>query len=79
MGSALSQRAVPLQSAYVASKHGIQGFSEALRLELMHEETGIDVVLILPSSMNTRLFSFARSKMGVQPMPVLPVYEPRAR
>ncbi|MDP9273130.1 MAG: SDR family oxidoreductase [Chloroflexota bacterium] len=77
VGSALSDRAVPLQSAYVASKHGIAGFSEALRLELMHEETGIEVVLILPSSMNTPLFNFARSKMGVQPMPVPPVYEPR--
>jgi short-subunit dehydrogenase len=76
VGSALSDRAVPLQSAYVATKHGIAGFSEALRLELAHEETAIDVVLIMPSSMNTPLFSFARSKMGVQPMPVPPVYEP---
>ncbi|MEO8511628.1 MAG: SDR family oxidoreductase [Chloroflexota bacterium] len=77
VGSALSDRAVPLQSAYVASKHGIAGFSEALRLEMMHEETGIEVVLILPSSINTPLFSFARSRLGVQPMPVPPVYEPR--
>jgi short-subunit dehydrogenase len=76
IGSALSERAIPLQAAYVASKHGIQGFSEALRLELAHEETGIEVVLVLPSSMNTPLFNFARSKMGVQPMPVPPVYEP---
>jgi short-subunit dehydrogenase len=76
VGSALSDRAIPLQSAYVASKHGIAGFSEALRLELAHEETAIDVVLIMPSSMNTPLFGFARSKMGVQPMPVPPVYEP---
>jgi short-subunit dehydrogenase len=77
VGSALSDRAIPLQSAYVASKHAIAGFSEALRLELMHEEAGIDVVLIMPSSMNTPLFRFARSKLGVQPMPVPPVYEPR--
>jgi short-subunit dehydrogenase len=77
VGSALSDRAVPLQSAYVATKHGIAGFSEALRLEMLHEETGIDVVLILPSSMNTPLFNFARSKLGAQPMPVPPVYEPR--
>ncbi len=76
VGSALSERAVPLQSAYVASKHGVAGFSEALRLELAREEAEIDVVLILPSSMNTPLFNFARSKMGVQPMPVPPVYEP---
>ena len=76
VGSALSERAVPLQSAYVATKHGIAGFSEALRLEMLHEETRIDIVLILPSSMNTPLFAFARSKLGVQPMPVPPVYEP---
>jgi short-subunit dehydrogenase len=76
IGSALSERAIPLQSAYVASKHGIAGFSEALRLELMHDHAGIDVVLILPSSINTPLFDFARSKLGVQPMPVPPVYQP---
>jgi short-subunit dehydrogenase len=77
VGSALSERAVPLQSAYVATKHGVQGFSEALRLEQMHDESGIEVVLILPSSINTPLFNVARSKLGVQPMPVPPVYEPR--
>lgn len=77
VGSALSERAVPLQSVYVATKHGVAGFTEALRLELMHEEAGIDVVLILPSSINTPLFNFARSKLGVQPMPVPPVYEPK--
>ena len=76
VGSALSDRAIPLQSAYVATKHGIAGFSEALRLELTHERAGIDVVLILPSSINTPLFAFARSKLGVQPMPVPPVYDP---
>ena len=76
VGSALSDRAIPLQSAYVASKHGVAGFSEALRLELMHEHAGIDVVVILPSSINTPLFDFARSKLGVQPTPVPPVYEP---
>jgi short-subunit dehydrogenase len=77
VGSALSERAVPLQSAYVATKHAIQGFSEALRLELMHDGAGIEVVLILPSSINTPLFNLARSNLGVMPMPVPPVYEPR--
>jgi short-subunit dehydrogenase len=76
VGSALSDRAVPLQSAYVASKHGIAGFTEALRLELMSTDAEIDVVLIQPSSINTPLFSNARSRLGVQPMPVPPVYQP---
>ena len=78
VGSALSDRAVPLQSAYVASKHGMGGFSEALRLELAQDDSGIGVALIMPSSMNTPLFRFARSKLGVQPMPVPPVYDPQA-
>jgi short-subunit dehydrogenase len=77
VGSALSDRAIPLQSAYVATKHGIAGFTEALRLELLNEGAGLNVVLILPSSINTPLFRLARSKLGVQPMPVPPVYEPR--
>jgi short-subunit dehydrogenase len=78
VGSALSERAVPLQSAYVATKHGVAGFSEALRLELKETAPGIDVVLVLPSSINTPLFNFARSKLGVMPMPVPPVYQPGA-
>jgi short-subunit dehydrogenase len=77
VASALAERAVPLQSVYVATKHAVRGFSEALRLELEHEQAGIGVVVILPSSINTPLFNFARSKMGVKPMPVPPVYEPR--
>jgi short-subunit dehydrogenase len=77
VGSALSERAIPLQSAYVAAKHGVAGFTEALRLELMESAPGIDVVLILPSSIDTPLFNFARSKLGRMPQPVPPVYEPR--
>jgi short-subunit dehydrogenase len=77
VGSALSERAVPLQSAYVAAKHGVAGFTEALRLELEESAPQIEAVLILPSSINTPLFNFARSKIGVMPMPVPPVYEPQ--
>jgi short-subunit dehydrogenase len=78
VGSVLSDRAVPLQSAYSASKHGIAGFSEALRLELQQDDTGIDVVLIQPSSINTPFFTWARSRFGVKPQPIPPVYEPTA-
>jgi NAD(P)-dependent dehydrogenase (short-subunit alcohol dehydrogenase family) len=77
VASALAERAVPLQAAYCASKHGIKGFTEALRLELAREQSGITVTLIEPSSINTPLFTHARSKMGVEPMPIPPIYEPR--
>jgi short-subunit dehydrogenase len=77
VASALAERAVPLQAAYCASKHGIKGFTEALRLELESDRVPIDVVLVMPSSVNTPLFTHARSKVGVKPMPIPPVYEPR--
>jgi NAD(P)-dependent dehydrogenase (short-subunit alcohol dehydrogenase family) len=76
VGSALSERAIPLQSVYCASKHGLLGFSEALRLELARDHPEITVTLVMPSSINTPLFRFARSKMGQKPMPVPPIYEP---
>ena len=77
VGSALSERAVPLQAAYVAAKHAIKGFTEALRVEMAREASAIDVVLVEPSSMNTPLFDHARSKMGARPAPIPPIYEPR--
>jgi NAD(P)-dependent dehydrogenase (short-subunit alcohol dehydrogenase family) len=77
VASALAERSVPLQAAYCASKHGIKGFTESVRLELASEGSPIKVALILPSSINTPLFRHARSKLGVKPMPIPPIYEPR--
>ncbi len=76
VASALALRSVPLQAAYCASKHGVKGFTEALRMELQRDHPSIRVTLVLPSSINTPLFSNARSKMGVKPMPIPPIYEP---
>ena len=77
VSSALARRGVALQAAYCAAKHGVVGFAEALRLELIHEGSKVAVVDVLPSSINTPLFGHARSKLGVFPMPIPPVYEPR--
>jgi short-subunit dehydrogenase len=76
VASALGRRAVPLQAAYCAAKAGILGFSEALRLELRDGDP-VQVVDVLPSSINTPLFSHARSRLGVLPRPIPPVYEPQ--
>jgi short-subunit dehydrogenase len=76
VASALGLQAVPLQSAYVAAKHGVLGFADALRMELEHARSAITVSTVLPSSINTPLFRHARSHMGVQPGPIPPVYEP---
>ena len=77
VASALAERSVPLQAAYCAAKHAVKGFTEALRLELARERSGVQVTLILPSSTNTPLFTHARSKMGTKPQPIPPIYEPR--
>lgn len=69
-------RAVPLHAPYVASKHGVIGFTEALRMELMHERMPIQLTTILPSFIDTPLFLNARSRIGVQPRPAPPVYQP---
>ena len=78
IGSVESRRALPLQSAYAASKHAVKGLTDALRAELRHREVPISVVLVNPSAINTPFFRHARSKLGVVPRPFPPVYEPEA-
>ncbi|HXF60637.1 MAG TPA: SDR family oxidoreductase [Caldilineaceae bacterium] len=70
-------RTLPYQSAYGASKHGVIGFLEALRLELRHEGTPISVTNIMPTSINTPFFNKARTKLGVMPKGAPPLYSPR--
>src|SRR5919109_4041428 len=76
VSSVEARRALPLQSAYAASKHGMEGFLEALRLELQHEGVPISVTNILPASINTPLFNKARTKLGVKPAGMPPLYQP---
>ncbi len=76
VGSVESQVALPFNSAYAASKHAIKGYTEALRMELDHAQSGINVTLIMPAAMNTPFFNHSLSKIGVLPRPAGPVYEP---
>jgi len=69
-------RAMPFHSAYAASKHGVVGFLEALRLELRKEGAPISITNIMPGSINTPLFNKARTKLGVKPQGIPPIYEP---
>ncbi len=76
VSSVESRRGFPLQSAYSSAKHGITGMVEALRVELAKEGAPISVTEVIPASINTPLFNRARTKLGVQPAPIPPVYEP---
>lgn len=76
ISSVLGERGVPLQSAYCASKHGIIGMLDSLRVELMQQRIPISVTAVLPASINTPFFTKARTRLGVQPAPYPPVYPP---
>jgi NAD(P)-dependent dehydrogenase (short-subunit alcohol dehydrogenase family) len=76
VSSVEAKRSFPFHSAYGASKHGIDGFLEALRVELMHEEWPISVTQVLPGTINTPFFDKGRSKIGVKPVGIPPIYEP---
>src|SRR5215203_5296243 len=71
-----AKRSIPLQSAYCASKHGIDGFLEALRVELKHEGWPISVTQVMPATINTPFFDKARTKLGVKPVAPPPIYQP---
>ena len=68
--------ALPYQSAYVASKHGITGLLRSLRREMEHDGAGISVTEIMPSGTNTPIFEKARTRLGVTPRPLPPMYQP---
>jgi NAD(P)-dependent dehydrogenase (short-subunit alcohol dehydrogenase family) len=71
-----ARRSLPFQSPYSASKHGVEGFLEALRLELKHEGYQISVTNILPSVINTPFYNKGKTKLGVKPTGIPPYYEP---
>src|SRR5699024_7675803 len=68
--------ALPLQSVYAASKHGVHGFLTSLRQELQEARIPVSVTEIMPSSTNTPLFEAARTREGVQAKGQPPLYEP---
>lgn len=76
VGSALGARAVPLQSAYCGAKHAINGFTESLRTELLHDGSNIHVTVVQMPALNTPQFSWVRSRLPRHPQPVPPIYQP---
>jgi NAD(P)-dependent dehydrogenase (short-subunit alcohol dehydrogenase family) len=78
VGSALSYRSIPLQSAYCAAKFAVRGFTDALRSELLHEGSGVRLTMVQLPAVNTPQFDWARSRLPRRPQPVPPIYAPEA-
>jgi NAD(P)-dependent dehydrogenase (short-subunit alcohol dehydrogenase family) len=76
VGSALAYRAIPLQAAYCAAKHAIEGFTESLRCELLHDESNVRVTMVQLPALNTPHFSVVRTRLPHHPKPVPPIFQP---
>ncbi|HEX3142445.1 MAG TPA: SDR family oxidoreductase, partial [Pyrinomonadaceae bacterium] len=76
VGSVLSDRAIPIQGTYCASKHAVKGFTDALRMELEHDGAPISVTLIKPSSIDTPYRQHAKNFLSTEPKNPAPVYAP---
>ncbi|HEX8395020.1 MAG TPA: SDR family oxidoreductase [Longimicrobium sp.] len=76
VGSIVSDRAVPMQGHYSASKHAVKAFSDALRVELEHDGVPVAVTVIKPGSIDTPFPQHARNLMEHEPTLPAPVYRP---
>jgi NAD(P)-dependent dehydrogenase (short-subunit alcohol dehydrogenase family) len=76
VGSALAFRGIPLQSAYCAAKHAIQGFTESLRTELLHDGSSVRVTEVHLPALNTPHFGWVKSRLPYRAQPVPPIYQP---
>ena len=77
VGSALSYRAIPLQSIYCAAKFAVRGFTDALRSELLHDGVAVHLTMVHLAAMNTPQFDWALNKMRYRPQPVPPIFSPQ--
>jgi short-subunit dehydrogenase len=68
---------IPLSGAYAAAKHGVRALLASLRMELQHDGTPIAVTNVMPYSIDTPFFQHAATRLGVQPRPVPPAYDPK--
>jgi len=76
VGSALGYRAIPLQSAYCGAKHAINGFTESVRCELLHDGSKVRITIVQMPAVNTPQFSWVLSRLPRRPQPVPPIYRP---
>ncbi|MEV5376707.1 SDR family oxidoreductase [Streptomyces nondiastaticus] len=76
VGSALGYRSVPLQSAYCGAKHAVNGFTSAVRTELLARHSRVRVTVVQMPAVNTPQFSWVLSRLPNRPQPVPPIYQP---
>jgi len=76
VGSALSYRAIPLQSVYCGAKFAVRGFTDSLRSELRHDRLNVRLTMVHLPAVNTPQFDWALNRMPRRPQPVPPIFAP---
>lgn len=76
VGSALSYRSIPLQSAYCGAKAALRGFTDALRCELLHDGSRVHLTMVHLAAFNTPQFEWARTCMPRRPRPLGTIFQP---
>ena len=76
VGSALAYRGIPLQSAYCAAKHAVQGFCDSLRCELLHDKSHVRLTMVQLPALNTPQFGWVKSRLARKAQPVPPIFQP---
>ncbi len=76
VGSALAYRGIPLQAAYCAAKHAVQGFCDSLRAELLHDGSHVQVTMVQLPALNTPQFDWVKSRLPYRGQPVPPIFQP---
>lgn len=76
VGSALAYRGIPLQSAYCGAKHAIEGFTESVRCELLHDNSRVRLTTVQLPALNTPQFGWVKTDLPRHPQPVPPIFQP---
>ena len=76
IGSISSEMPAPILSAYTASKFAVKGFTDSLRLELIHDKAPVSVTLIQPSGIHTPFGEHSKNYMDSASVVPPPVYAP---
>lgn len=76
VGSALAYRSIPLQAAYCGAKSAMRGFTDALRCELLHDNSNVHLTMVQLAAFNTPQFEWGRTTFERRPQPVPPIYQP---
>ena len=73
---ATAYRGIPLQAAFCGAKYAIEGFTESLRCELLHDHSPVRVTMVQMAAPNPPQFVWIKSRLPRHAQPVPPIFQP---